>query len=603
MHLRSLVCHRRLYPMPFPKLLLFLLLTTSVGLLIQGCSRPTTVDAVPRPAGNAPKYHANETPRDGDPAQQAVWNGNDVAFLNSDHFACFRGDPVRLLENMRALDVNSDGLQDLLANLIGPANAKLENLENVWIILDREFFSVIPDMSGQPTISPAIVILDLATPVDKEQLEQLAQAVKLRRSERDERSDEEPTVGLETRLLSERRISIGAPAALNKLSENGSGASGLVRDLQALPPDAELTGVISIRPIRTTLQGLFDLLRNAPGDINQLVDLPSDLQKMTFNLNFNQPDNFFEMAFYIDNPELKTELFQMANTALADSAGVGSPGLSSLPVGGGLPMGAIDNGQLIETESTPLILELVEQIQRDRLLQVREEPQKLLVTMARPGRLTDALQAVMRDSQRQLEAEQRTARFRKIAAALKEYEEQHGALPSVESRSQTEDLPAQFSWRVALLPMLGYQELYDRFQFDQPWDHPENLQVAEEIPTEFQFQPDTHLSNIHLFAGPGGLHADRASAPGLDQVKDRKIWNAIVIEGSEKTALPWTQPEALNGPADSLSRFGKEGEKGVLMIDGRFDVRAVRRNLETIQSVLSVEGGETMKRADFIKLN
>ena len=445
--------------------------------------------------------------------------------------------------------------------------------------------------------------------MDQDQLEQAASArrAELASSADTESADNESAGNeaepLKTRLLTDRRIALGAPVALDKLSRDQGGTSSLARDLQALPPDAELTGVISISPVRTTLQGVFDLLRNGPGDIKKLVDLPSDLQKITVKLNFNQPKDFFELAFYIDNPELKSELFQLAETALANTEGSSSPGLSGLSAGRGMPFETIDDGQLIEAKSMPLMLEMAEQIQQERLLQVQDEPDKLRLAMARPNRLPATLQAVMKDSQRQLAAEQRANRLRKIATALKQYEEQYGALPPVEARSESEDFPDQFSWRVALLPMLGYQELYDRFQFDQPWDHPENLKVADEIPAEFQIGPDTNLSAVHLFSGPGGLHADGATPPGLDQVKDRKIWQAVVIEGSAKTAMPWTQPAALDGPADSLAQFGNEGDKGVLMIDGRFGVRAVRRDLDKIRAVLSVEGGESMKRTDFIKLD
>ena len=134
--------------MSLPKLTLLILLTSAVVLSIQGCSSPTTVQAEPRQAGKAPVFHEASQPRDGAEANPTVWNGADVSFLNNDHFACFRGDPVRLLENMRSLDIDSNGLQLQLASLIGPDNAKLSNLENVWMVLDREFFSIIPDMSG-----------------------------------------------------------------------------------------------------------------------------------------------------------------------------------------------------------------------------------------------------------------------------------------------------------------------------------------------------------------------------------------------------------------------------------------------------------------------
>lgn len=590
--------------MPFSKLIQWMTFTVTVCLLTPGCSGPTTVDAVPRKASNPPKFHADEVVSTRSHPTESIVNGADVSFLNKDHFGCFRINPAALLESLATFNINRDSLAEPLGKLIGPANANLDNLKMVWVVLDSEFFTIIPDMSGQPATSPALVVLDFHAPIDTTQLED---ATKLRLSHGENESKTEGpdahSSQLEMQLLSDHRLVIGAPAALAKLSEPASGASKLIRDMQQLPPDSEITGVITMGPIRSTLQGVFDLLGNASADARKFVDLPSDLQKLTLNLNFNNQDDFFELAFFIDNPSLKLELFQIANAAISSTGGGVPAGLSGVPMAGGMPINNVANGQLIDPESAQVLMQVAEQIQQGNLLTIQDENDKLLIKMVRPGLLPELIQAVISDTQRQFQVAARTEHFKKIAAATEQYEDQYGALPSVQSHPKTDDLPGQLSWRVAILPMLGYQELYDRFNFDQAWDHPDNLKVAENIPLEFQMNPDSTLANIHLFSGTGGLHADPAASPKLDQITDRKIWTAIAIEGSDKTALPWTQPKAIDGPATSLSKFGNENENAVLMIDASFNVRAVRRNLDNIQAVLSIDGGDTMKRSDFIKID
>ncbi|MDG2184773.1 MAG: DUF1559 domain-containing protein [Mariniblastus sp.] len=583
--------------MAFSKFIQFMTLTVTVCLLTQGCSDPTTVNAVPRKTSNAAKLHAGETVSTRPRPTESMVNGADVSFLTKDHFGCFWINPGALLKNLETFNINRDGLAEPLAKLIGPANANLDNLKMVWVVLDSEFFAVIPDMSGQPATSPALVVLDFNAPIDTTQLEEAKQ---LRLSQVENQSNTKGPA-MEMKLLSDRRLAIGAPAALAKLSAKATGASRLIRDMQQLPSDSEITGVITMGPIRSTLQGVFDLLGNASPDAKKFADLPSDLQKLTLNLNFNNQDDFFELAFFIDNPSLKLELFQIANTAISSTGGGFPAGLPGVPMAGGLPINNAANGQLIDPESAPVLMQVAEQIQQGNLLKVQDETDKLLIKMVRPDSLPELIQAVINDSQRQFQLAARTGHFKKIAAALEQYEEQYGVLPSIQAHPKTDDLPGQLSWRVAILPMLGYQELYDRFDFDQAWDHPGNLKVAEDIPAEFQ--SNSNLSNIHLFSGQGGLHEDPAASPKLDQITDRKIWTAIAIEGSDKTALPWTQPKSIDNPATSLSQFGNENENAVLMIDASFNVRAVRRNLDKIQAVLSIDGGDTMKRSDFIKID
>jgi hypothetical protein len=47
------------------------------------------------------------------------------------------------------------------------------------------------------------------------------------------------------------------------------------------------------------------------------------------------------------------------------------------------------------------------------------------------------------------------------------------------------DGKALLSWRVAILPQLGEQKLYDQFHQDEPWDSPHNRALLKQIPKVF----------------------------------------------------------------------------------------------------------------------
>ena len=57
------------------------------------------------------------------------------------------------------------------------------------------------------------------------------------------------------------------------------------------------------------------------------------------------------------------------------------------------------------------------------------------------------------------------------------------------------------SWRVSLLPYLGYVDLYNRFHLDEPWDSPHNRQLLKPMPSEFRAAP--HESALE---SPSGVH-------------------------------------------------------------------------------------------------
>jgi hypothetical protein len=60
----------------------------------------------------------------------------------------------------------------------------------------------------------------------------------------------------------------------------------------------------------------------------------------------------------------------------------------------------------------------------------------------------------------------------RITVAMLLYEKEHGALPPAYTVDE-QGLPLH-SWRVLLLPYLGYDELYAQLRLDEPWDSPHN---------------------------------------------------------------------------------------------------------------------------------
>ena len=71
-----------------------------------------------------------------------------------------------------------------------------------------------------------------------------------------------------------------------------------------------------------------------------------------------------------------------------------------------------------------------------------------------------------------------------IGRALHEYHRVQGHLPAPALADR--DGKPLLSWRVAILPQLGYPSLHARFHLDEPWDSPHNCALLREMPKEFQ---------------------------------------------------------------------------------------------------------------------
>jgi hypothetical protein len=65
------------------------------------------------------------------------------------------------------------------------------------------------------------------------------------------------------------------------------------------------------------------------------------------------------------------------------------------------------------------------------------------------------------------------------------------------------------SWRVLLLPYLGHRDLFDQYDFSQPWDSPKNLRLLDKMPADYhdpiygdRLGPFTHYAAL-VGGGPG----------------------------------------------------------------------------------------------------
>lgn len=124
---------------------------------------------------------------------------------------------------------------------------------------------------------------------------------------------------------------------------------------------------------------------------------------------------------------------------------------------------------------------------------------------------------------------------------------------------------AVLSWRVKILPLLGYNELYKQFDQTQPWDHPNNKRLLEYIPPESTSpeRNDTN-TNYQLFVGRQALFSTKDLKFKSDLSDAPHI--AMLVEVDDATAVPWTSPYDYD--VDLSKPFG-EGLGG-LRADGFF---------------------------------
>jgi len=193
--------------------------------------------------------------------------------------------------------------------------------------------------------------------------------------------------------------------------------------------------------------------------------------------------------------------------------------------------------------------------------------------------------------------------IQQIAKAMNAYRRDYGSYPTPTATNL--DGLQLYSWRVLLLPYLGYKDLHSRFQLDQPWDSPSNILLASEMPTLFvvagnAMASSLYESNYSLVVGPGTLFAT-ATSKSVEDILDDPGQTILVVE-SKEGGICWMEP----GNLDNLKgvRIGSRAaiDMGgnfsnfvlIATVDGNSLMLNAQTAVSTIQALLSPDGDEVV---------
>ena len=157
---------------------------------------------------------------------------------------------------------------------------------------------------------------------------------------------------------------------------------------------------------------------------------------------------------------------------------------------------------------------------------------------------------------------------------------------------------ALLSWRVAILPYIDQQELYQKFKLDEPWDSPHNKALLKQMPSTYlcpsRAAVEPFTTTYQVFTGKGALFEDGKDTKIAD-ITDGASNTLMVVEGKE--SVPWTKPDDLPfDPAAAPSLFGAGSSHpgGFNAIFADASVRFIKTSvsLKVFRALITRAGGE-----------
>lgn len=165
--------------------------------------------------------------------------------------------------------------------------------------------------------------------------------------------------------------------------------------------------------------------------------------------------------------------------------------------------------------------------------------------------------------------------MRQIELALVQYESVEGHFPPAFVSDDNGN--PMHSWRVLILPYLGEQALYDRYDFQLPWNSANNQAVTQSAPRIFQCSSDTSnagTSNTNYVGvtGPNTAFPSDGRFVRVSDVADGVSNTAHVVEISG-AGIHWAQPTDL--PIAQLpSASSRHSKMNVAFMDGHVTTSA-----------------------------
>jgi hypothetical protein len=549
----------------------------------------------------------------------------DLSLLAHRHFTVLVIDGEKLREYFLQRSIDID--QKLLGN--AATSVSLKKLKSIIVAFDEQLASGL--MGGAAPTQGWFVQVDFTEEVQPESWNRwiLGPGV----TDRPKTSSEALLAGDKSFALQWRSGTqlVVAPAdELTKIT-NGSGAdhSELAGDILRNQNQGLLYMALRAQPLQQMVEQ-FSQMSAAFGGANAEVEAMfaaiRSLEKVQVSGDL-QSDQMLRLQLSFMDAVAARSVQSMVNQGIDQLATQG--GRTGLPLPN--PDG---NAAGLSQELQKLLAELQAELTQGALRAALED-RTVSVTAARPKRFDEVIdQGFVGIAAAQKELAKRE-KLQLLATGMKKFYAAYGRYPaesasplgyrridtvSAAAEPATSESPAEsnpdagpaFSWRVALLPFLGYDELYASFDLKQPWDSETNRKVAAAMPVVFDWHNQPEAGPAAVFRTEDGTVAKSdmqfltgslgamgaAAITKTEQIEDGAD-RTLMLAQTPQTKTDWTAPGGweVNSPQDLARWLQSEPQPlPALLFSGRGIMVTRETPGETVQSWVTPAGKERVNR-------
>ncbi len=240
-------------------------------------------------------------------------------------------------------------------------------------------------------------------------------------------------------------------------------------------------------------------------------------------------------------------------------------------------------------------------VDQEGILIEQREPVPTLTSLGVGGLLIPVYLPAISASGEAARRSQCVNNMKQIGLAMHNHHSANNAFPQA---VRDKDGKPLLSWRVAILPYLEQQELYNKFHLDEPWDSEHNKALIKEMPATYhcpdRVKPEPFTTTYRGYVGKGALFDEDADT-SLVSVTDGTSNTIMVVEA--KDAVVWTKPDDIKFDPEAKGLQGADsphpGGFNTLFSDG--SVRFIKKSINELvwRALITKAGGEVISADSF----
>ncbi len=187
--------------------------------------------------------------------------------------------------------------------------------------------------------------------------------------------------------------------------------------------------------------------------------------------------------------------------------------------------------------------------------------------------------------------------LKQIVLALHNYHDSMGSFPSgaiLDKKGKP-----LLSWRVAILPYIEQENLYQQFKLDEPWDSDNNKKLIEKMPKIYLLpssEDKAGHTRYRVFVGKDAVMGFDKKNITLANITDGTSNTGAVFESAD--AVIWTKPDEMEFDMKKTTTkslyFDKRGKTVVSFLDGSVDLIEKKMLDKCLNILVCPNDGEIM---------